>query len=123
MSSNEVERNMGSKFCFQCGRAIELQTAICPHCGRAQPHVQNAYQAPPTEPTNPYEPSATSGPAPMDAGTLVTSSEERNWAMACHLASFLGYVVPVVGSFVGPLLVWLTQKDRFPLVDDQGKSR
>ena len=41
--------------------------------------------------------------------------------MLCHLAAFAGYFVPL-GNLLGPLLVWLLNRDRFPLVDDQGKE-
>ncbi|MGH2751053.1 MAG: DUF4870 domain-containing protein [Actinomycetota bacterium] len=50
------------------------------------------------------------------------SQQERNWAMLCHIASFAGFIVPIAGSIVGPLAVWLLKRDEFPLVDDQGKE-
>jgi uncharacterized Tic20 family protein len=50
-----------------------------------------------------------------------TSKEERTWAMACHLASIAGLVIPL-GNVFGPLVVWLIKKDEFPLVADQGKE-
>ena len=52
------------------------------------------------------------------------SSEERNWALFCHLAA-LAIVVPYIGfiaCFLGPLVVWLVKRNEFPLVDDQGKE-
>jgi len=48
------------------------------------------------------------------------SSEEKNWALVCHLAA-LAVFLPF-GSIVGPLIIWLIKKDEFPLVDDQGKE-
>jgi uncharacterized Tic20 family protein len=53
--------------------------------------------------------------------TAPSVSEERNWAMLCHLASLSGGMIPS-GAIVGPLVVWLLGKDRMPLVDDQGKE-
>ena len=44
------------------------------------------------------------------------------WAGFCHLAALAGYVVPMVGNIVGPLVVWLMKKEEYPLVDDQGKE-
>ncbi len=41
--------------------------------------------------------------------------------MACHLASFSGYLIPF-GNIIGPLIVWLVYRERFPFVDDQGKE-
>jgi uncharacterized Tic20 family protein len=49
------------------------------------------------------------------------SSDERLWAMLCHLSTFAGYFVPV-GNILGPLVVWLIKKDQYALVDDQGKE-
>ena len=48
--------------------------------------------------------------------------EERNWAMACHLAGLSLYIGIPFGNILGPLLVWLLKKDQFPLVDDQGRE-
>ena len=45
------------------------------------------------------------------------SKEERNWAMACHLASLAGFIIPF-GNILGPLI----KKEKFPLMDDQGKE-
>ena len=50
-----------------------------------------------------------------------SSKEERNWAMACHLASLAGFIMPF-GNILGPLIIWLIKKEEFPLVDDQGKE-
>jgi len=48
-------------------------------------------------------------------------SDERMWAMFCHLSTLAGYVMPF-GNIVGPLVVWMIKKDEYPLVDDQGKE-
>ena len=53
------------------------------------------------------------------------SKEERTWAMACHLATFSGTLIPVVpllGNIIGPLIIWMIKKDKMPLVDDQGRE-
>jgi uncharacterized Tic20 family protein len=47
--------------------------------------------------------------------------EERPWAMACHLAAFVGFAT-AIGFVIGPLVVWAIKKDEYPLVDDQGKE-
>lgn len=49
------------------------------------------------------------------------SSEEKNWGMACHLAAFAGWVIPL-GWILGPLVVWLIKRTQFPFVDEQGKE-
>ena len=51
------------------------------------------------------------------------SRDERLWATFCHLAAFIGYVVPIpVANVVGPLIVWLIKREEYPLVADQGKE-
>ena len=42
--------------------------------------------------------------------------------MLAHLAAFAGLVVPPVGHFLGPLVVWLIKRDQHPFVDDQGRE-
>lgn len=48
--------------------------------------------------------------------------EARTWAMLGHVAGLLGFVVPIVGSIFGPLLVWLIKRETHPFVDDQGRE-
>ncbi len=52
----------------------------------------------------------------------VKDKDENMWAMFCHLASFAGLVIPLIGIFLGPLVVWLLKRDEYPLVADQGKE-
>lgn len=49
------------------------------------------------------------------------SSDERMWAMLCHLSTFAGYIMPF-GNILGPLVIWLIKKDEYAFVDDQGKE-
>ena len=49
------------------------------------------------------------------------SKEEKTMAMLCHLTAFSGFIIPF-GSIIAPLVIWLTQKEKYPLVDDQGKE-
>lgn len=55
------------------------------------------------------------------AGADRPSSEQRSWAMACHLAA-LSVFVTGIGIVLGPLIVWLVKKDEMPFVNDQGKE-
>ena len=45
----------------------------------------------------------------------------RGLAMLCHLGAFSGVVIPF-GNFLVPLGIWLYNKEKYPLVDDQGKE-
>lgn len=49
------------------------------------------------------------------------SKDARMWGMLCHLAGFLGYLIPF-GNIVGPLVIWLVKKEEFPYVDRQGRE-
>ncbi len=61
-------------------------------------------------------------PAAEYASGSVASKDERMWGMLCHIAAFAGYVIPLVGGVVGPLIIWLIKKDEMPFVNDQGKE-
>jgi len=50
-----------------------------------------------------------------------SSKEERTWAMLCHLSALAGLVIPF-GNIIGPLVIWLIQKDKIPAVDAHGKE-
>lgn len=45
----------------------------------------------------------------------------RVWGMACHLSALSGFVIPF-GSILGPLIVWLIQKNKHQFIDEQGKE-
>jgi len=53
-----------------------------------------------------------------------TNKDARMWGMICHLAGLGGLIpiVPVIGSVIGPLIVWQIKKDEFGFVADQGKE-
>ena len=73
-------------------------------------------QQPGPQPTPPQATPPPVAPAPASA------SEEKTWAMFCHLAAFACFVGIPFGNIVGPLIVWLIKKQEMPLVDDQGKE-
>lgn len=52
---------------------------------------------------------------------LVTDPQEKQWGMYAHLAAFSTFVIPF-GSIIGPLIVYLTKKDEYEFVNDQGKE-
>ncbi|MFX3659619.1 MAG: DUF4870 domain-containing protein [Ectobacillus sp.] len=51
----------------------------------------------------------------------VLTEDEKTWGMLAHLSSFLGYFTGV-GFIVGPLLVWIFQKEKSKFVDREGKE-
>lgn len=48
--------------------------------------------------------------------------DERTWATASHLASFVGFLGVPFGNVLGPLVVWLVKRRDLPFVDDQGRE-
>jgi uncharacterized Tic20 family protein len=69
-------------------------------------------------PPSPAAPPPAARP-PSDNG--LPSSEQRQWAMFAHLSALIGLIVPF-GNVLGPLVIWLVQKDKMAFVDDQGKE-
>jgi len=63
----------------------------------------------------------TTGPAQTGHGTSSREDRDQTWATFCHLGSFAGYFFPFANIIV-PLVIWLTKKEEYPLVDDQGKE-
>ena len=77
---------------------------------------------PSSEPGTPPEGAPPSMPShPGQPPVRDFDSQQRMWAMWCHLAAFAAFVVPI-GSVLGPLVVWLTKRQEYPLVDEEGKK-
>jgi uncharacterized protein len=49
------------------------------------------------------------------------TSEEKMWAMFCHLSALLAYFAAGM-TFLGPLICWLMKKDTSKFVDENGKE-
>src|SRR5215472_10802541 len=49
------------------------------------------------------------------------TSEEKTWAMLCHLSTLLSYFAGGL-TFIGPLVCWLMKKDSSKFVDYHGKE-
>ena len=85
--------------CPACSARLDQHAATCPHCG-----------------ANLAADSTNEG-----TGAGAVDQEVRNTAVAAHLSTFAGLVVPF-GSVIGPLAVWLTRRDRDPFIDDAGRE-
>lgn len=75
------------------------------------------------------DPTPESTPPPVTATPEVTSapeaglsSEAKNWGMLCHISALAGMLVGGIGTWIGPLVIWLLKKDEISFVDDQGKE-
>jgi uncharacterized protein len=84
--------------CPACSARVDQQAPTCPQCGaNLAAGANQATQA-----------------AEMDQAV-------RNTAVAAHLSTFAGLVVPF-GSVIGPLAVWLSRRDRDPFIDQAGRE-
>jgi len=50
-----------------------------------------------------------------EVSNLSPSKEECTWALFCHLSG-------IMFGLLGPLIIWLIQREKMPFVDDQGKE-
>ncbi|MFT6310117.1 MAG: putative Tic20 family protein [Porticoccus sp.] len=59
----------------------------------------------------------------MDMKDLIPSpdSEERNWAVLCHLSSLLAMITLGAG-IIAPTVLWLIKKDESEFINEQGKE-
>src|SRR3989440_11583173 len=54
--------------------------------------------------------------------TTSTSTSVRTWCMLAHATALVGFLVPVAGHLVGPLIVWLAKRHDSPEIDAHGKE-
>jgi hypothetical protein len=48
-------------------------------------------------------------------------NDANMWATFSHLGGLIGTAMPPLNIII-PLVIWLSNRDRFPFVDDQGKE-
>jgi uncharacterized Tic20 family protein len=87
------------KTCPACSARLDQQATTCPQCGA----------------------NLAAGGTNQAAGAGAVDQEVRNTAVAAHLSTLAGLVVPF-GSVIGPLAVWLTRRDRDPFIDQAGRE-
>ena len=51
-----------------------------------------------------------------------TSASVRTWCILTHATALVGFLVPVAGHIVGPLIVWLAKRQDSPEIDAHGKE-
>jgi uncharacterized Tic20 family protein len=51
-----------------------------------------------------------------------SSSSVRTWCILAHATALVGFLVPVAGHIVGPLIVWLAKRRDSPEIDAHGKE-
>jgi uncharacterized protein len=86
--------------CPACTARLDQQATSCPNCGATL---------------------AAGGTTEQATGAGAADQQVRNTAVAAHLSTFAGLVVPF-GSVIGPLTVWLTRRHRDPFIDQAGRE-
>jgi uncharacterized Tic20 family protein len=86
--------------CPACSARLDQQATSCPNCGATL---------------------AAGGTTQQATGAGAADQQVRNTAVAAHLSTFAGLIVPL-GSVIGPLAVWLTRRDRDPFIDQAGRE-
>ena len=77
---------------------------------------------PPVPEETPYTPPIGQIIPPAPGGDLTLTQNEKTMGMLSHLLALSGYVGIPFGSIAGPLIIWLTQKDKSAFADHQGKE-
>jgi uncharacterized Tic20 family protein len=88
-----------NRTCPACSARLDQQAQTCPQCGAT----------------------LAAGGANEETEIGAVDQTVRNTAVAAHLSTFAGLVVPF-GSVIGPLAVWLTRRDRDPFIDQAGRE-
>jgi len=50
------------------------------------------------------------------------SNEEKNWAVAAHLSSFLGWMGIPFANIVAPLVIYLIKREEMPYASEQARE-
>lgn len=58
----------------------------------------------------------------MSQITASQSKEVRLWATFAHLSGFAGFIVPLVGNILGPLIIWLIKKEDSQVIGEHAKE-
>jgi uncharacterized protein len=80
---------------------------------------ESQYTAPPAVPVIPS--SIPQVPVSYGGTDGALTENDKTMGMAAHLAALAGLLIPF-GNIIGPLVVWLTQKDKSAYLDYHGKE-
>ncbi len=53
---------------------------------------------------------------------MIHDEKSRTWAIISHLSALIVLLGIPFGNILGPFIVWLFTKDKYPSVNDQGKE-
>lgn len=52
----------------------------------------------------------------------IASEDERQWCLFAHLGGFAGYVLPLLGNILLPLILWAVKRHQMPALDAHAKA-
>lgn len=67
------------------------------------------------------EQTGNTGANQQSGSASMPNSNERNWAMFCHLSTLSTFLIPFF-SVIGPLIIWLMKRDEMEYVNYHGKE-
>jgi len=59
---------------------------------------------------------------PASSPVMSSTTSVRTWCILAHATALVGFLVPVAGHIVGPLIVWLAKRQDSPEIDAHGKE-
>ncbi|WP_372725202.1 DUF4870 domain-containing protein [Novipirellula sp.] len=72
---------------------------------------------------NPFQPPESSDQQPpIEPPDFTPNNEDRNLALIAHLSGCAGILAGGLIGFIGPLIIYLTQKDKSPFAESQAKE-
>ena len=71
---------------------------------------------------DPYAPYTPVDPQKSNPASYPLDNQDKNLALMAHLLGCLGVVAGSVLGFVGPLVIWITQKDKSAFVEQQARE-
>ena len=78
---------------------------------------------PPVPEETPYAPPAGQIIPPPPVSDLAITENDKTMGMLSHLIAFAGVIIPVpFVNIIGPLILWITQKDKSAYIDYHGKE-
>ena len=78
---------------------------------------------PPVPEETPYSSPAGQIIPPPPVLDLAITENDKTMGMICHLSAFAGVIIPFpFANVVGPLVMWMTQKDKSSFLDYHGKE-
>jgi hypothetical protein len=112
-----ADQNQDVMLCSKCGSEQKEDAKFCHSCGHSLTETQPSGSSLTSTINTPQaQATASSHTAPSTA----PSEEAKKWAMFVHFSVYFGYLIPVLGWFLAPLIIWQMKKED-PYVDTHGK--